>query len=249
MDEKIFNRVEKKYLITNEEYKSLLVPIKKFMKHDGYYKSGVYNIYFDTDNYDLIIQSIEQPIFKEKLRARSYKGYDKVFFEIKTKLRHGTFKDENQDNNIGYKRRVLVTKKDYDDFVNKKASFLEIANRHIEEKTDVQIAKEIDYLINYMDLKPKILVYYDRESYLDKNGLRITFDKNLTYREKNLNFSNRVHNQKYFNDEKNIIMEIKSDKALPMWLVKKLSSGRIFPERFSKVGRIYEQLFKSKKVV
>ena len=242
MDEKIFNRVEKKYLIDKGQYRSIMIPIRKFMEHDGYYKSGVYNIYYDNDNYDLIIQSIEQPIFKEKLRVRYYKGYDKVFFEIKTKLRHGTFKDEDMDNNLGYKRRVIITQQDYNDFINKKAPFLEVANRHIEEGTDLQIAKEIDYLINLMDLKPRILMYYDRESYINDKDLRITFDKNLSYREKNINFNKKTHNQKYFTDDKNIIMEIKTSSAMPMWLVKKLSAEQIYPQRFSKIGHIYQRI-------
>ena len=106
MDSKVFDRIEKKYLITKKEKDIFLKAIKKNMKKDGYHISKVYNLYFDTDNYDLIIQSIEQPVFKEKLRARSYGGYDRVYLEIKTKLR-------SPDNNVGYKRRVLITKKDF----------------------------------------------------------------------------------------------------------------------------------------
>ena len=87
MDIKIFDRVEKKYLITAKQRDEILKVIKTNMKKDGYHKSTVFNIYFDTDNYDLIVKSIEKPEFKEKLRARSYGGYDKVFLEIKTKLR------------------------------------------------------------------------------------------------------------------------------------------------------------------
>ena len=85
-DQKTFDRIEKKCLITSEQKYHMLGVINEHMRQDGYFISEVFNIYFDTDNYDLIIQSIEQPIFKEKLRARSYGGFDKVFFEIKTKL-------------------------------------------------------------------------------------------------------------------------------------------------------------------
>ena len=79
-DIKTFDRVEKKCLITKEQKSAMLSEIQQHMQKDGYYDSEVYNIYFDTDHYDLIIQSIEQPMFKEKIRARSYGGYDKVFF-------------------------------------------------------------------------------------------------------------------------------------------------------------------------
>jgi SPX domain protein involved in polyphosphate accumulation len=46
------------------------------------------NIYFDTDDYELIRTSLEKPVYKEKLRLRSYgvpKETDTVFVEIKKK--------------------------------------------------------------------------------------------------------------------------------------------------------------------
>ena len=55
MDGKVFDRIEKKYLITKDDKKELLKTIKKHMEKDNYHKSEVYNLYFDTDNYDLII--------------------------------------------------------------------------------------------------------------------------------------------------------------------------------------------------
>ena len=53
-DQKTFDRIEKKCLITKEQKKKILPVVKKYMEEDGYYKSEVFNIYFDTDNYDLI---------------------------------------------------------------------------------------------------------------------------------------------------------------------------------------------------
>ena len=242
MDTKIFDRIEKKYLLTKSQEKAILKELKKHTQKDKYHKSGVFNIYFDTDNYDLIIQSIDHPVFKEKLRARSYEGYDKVFFEIKTKLL-------GEDDNVGYKRRVLVTHKDYDELVAGRATMLKLASRKIEQPSDLQIAKEIDYFIQHFDLKPKILVYYSRESYKnDDNGLRITFDKNLKYRHKNLKFTKKSTDKTLLKSDKNIIMEIKAHGIMPLWLVNLLSSEKIYPERFSKIGKVYEQLKKEENV-
>lgn len=235
MDEKIFDRVEKKYLITSKQKKDILKVINKNMKKDPYFKSGVYNIYFDNDNYDLIIQSIDHPVFKEKLRARSYEGYDKVFFEIKTKML-------GKDNNLGYKRRVLITHDDYDDLIKNKTSIVELAGRKIEKGSDLQIAREVDYFIKHFDLKPKILVYYNRESYRGENSLRITFDQNLKYRNSNLSFSKNSKDKTYFKNRNNIIMEIKAQGFLPLWLAKALSSLHVYPQRFSKIGKVYERI-------
>lgn len=241
MDEKIFDRVEKKYLIDSATKKRLLKTIAKHMQKDGYHKSQVFNIYFDTDNYDLIIQSIEQPKFKEKLRARSYGGYDKVFLEIKTKLR-------GKENNVGYKRRVLITHDDYKKLIAKKSTAVELASQKIETPADLQIAREVDYLIDHFDLKPKILVYYNRESYVGENSLRITFDENLSSRDQNLNFAENPRDHHYFHGQKNIIMEIKAQGVMPLWLVQELSKVQAYPQRFSKIGNIYTLIRKEQNV-
>lgn len=242
MDSKVFDRIEKKYRIDSKQKKTLLKTIKKNMKKDSYFKSEVINLYFDTDNYDFIIQSIDQPDFKEKLRARSYGGYDRVFLEIKTKLRG------KDDANVGYKRRIMITHKDFDELIKKKTTLLELAKRSVETKNDLQIAKEIDYFLEQFDLKPKILVFYDRESYKGEDNLRVTFDENLSYRDHNLKLIKRKHDKIYFKDKRNIIMEIKVNGAFPLWLVELLSENKIYPERFSKIGKIYQKIRKEENV-
>ena len=37
-------------------------------------------------------------------------------------------------------------------------------------------------------------------------------------------------------------MEIKAHGTLPLWLVKILSTERIYPEQFSKIGKVYTKL-------
>lgn len=241
MDGKVFDRIEKKYLITADDKKQLLKTIKKNMKKDGYYKSEVYNLYFDTDNYDLIIQSIDQPPFKHKLRARSYKGYDRVFLEIKTKVR-------GRDLNPGYKRRVMITHSDFDDFVSGKKTIQELAAKSEETKSDLQIAKEVDYLVTHHHLKPKLLIFYNRESYKNDDSLRITFDENLKYDYKNLSLNQAKRGKMYFKDKRNIIMEIKAPSVLPLWLVQILSESKLYPQQFSKVGKSYERIIKEQNV-
>lgn len=237
MDGKVFDRIEKKYLITKEDKKAILVAIKKHMAKDSYHKSEVFNLYFDTDNYDLVIQSIDQPIFKHKLRARSYGGYDRVFLEIKTKIR-------GQDMNPGYKRRVMVTHQDFDELIKGKTSMVELSSRQVETRSDLQIAREVDYLIDHFKLKPKILIIYSRESYKGEDNLRITFDEKLKFRNSNLSFNRTKRDKIYFKDKHNTIMEVKAHGVLPLWLVEEMSRLKIYPQQFSKVGKIYEKLTK-----
>ena len=62
------------------------------MNPDAYNRNGeayrISNIYYDTENDQLIRASIEKPVYKEKLRLRAYgtpELTDNVFVEIKKK--------------------------------------------------------------------------------------------------------------------------------------------------------------------
>ena len=247
MESKVFDRIEKKYLITKQDKRDLLKLIRRNMTKDGYHKSEVLNLYFDNDNYDLITQSIDWVDFKEKVRARSYAGYDRVFMEVKTKIHPAEHRSKHQEyedieDNIGYKRRVMITHEDFEELINHRATLESLASRSIETKNDIQIAKEIDYLIRHFNLKPKILITYKRESYKDGKGLRITFDEQLKYRNKNLSFTKGKRDKIYFKDDHDIIMEIKANGVIPLWLVRKMSELKLYPQKFSKIGKIYERI-------
>lgn len=101
--EKSFKRHEIKYLITINQYINLMDYLSDKVEKDVFYKSTIYNVYYDTDNFELIRKSIEKPIYKEKLRIRSY---DKptldssVYVELKKKYDH-----------IVYKRREKIAYK------------------------------------------------------------------------------------------------------------------------------------------
>ena len=90
-----FNRIEKKYLLDEFQYLQLFDFLKDKIITDVYGESTIYNLYYDT-SFDLLIKkSLERPIFKEKLRIRSYclpKKKDLVFIEIKRKYQGVVYK-------------------------------------------------------------------------------------------------------------------------------------------------------------
>ena len=90
-------------------------------------------------------------------------------------------------------------------------------------------------------------MYYDRTSYEDDNSLRITFDENLRYRTKSLKFKQNKRDKVYFKN-KSIIMEIKANGVMPLWLVHVLSGAKAYPTSFSKIGKVYENLRKENNV-
>ena len=104
----VFNRCEKKYLLNQEQYETMLDKISTYMVMDTYNKQGQFykisNIYYDTVNNDIIRTCIDKPVYKEKLRIRSYgvpSVEDRVFVEIKKKY-----------DGIVYKRRTQMKLKD-----------------------------------------------------------------------------------------------------------------------------------------
>lgn len=220
----IFKRFEQKYILTKEQFININDMLDKYFNKDKYFKSNIYNIYFDNDNNDMIINSIEKPIYKQKVRLRSYKEAeekDTVFLEVKKKYK-----------GIVYKRRVNITLKEFGNYFHRKQF----------PKCDQQIIKEIDYVINYFNLHPSIFVAYDRLSYYakDDKNFRITFDTNLRSRFNNFSLNDTNENKAFFDDEV-YIMEVKSLYNLPIWFITILNENKIYPRSFSKVGNIYKK--------
>ena len=223
MPKTIFERTEKKYVITVSQKNELLSLISDKIKSDEYGKSNVNSIYYDTDDYRLIRNSIDKPVYKEKLRLRSYlvpKGNSLVFLEFKKKYK-----------GVVYKRRKTLK---YDD-----------AQKYLKSRIlpdNSQIMREIDWTMNfYKTLKPKMFIGYDRLAYVGKEdkNLRITFDFNLRYRTDNLsldcgNYGESIIGNNY------CVMEIKALNAMPLWLCKALDELKIYPSSFSKYGTAYQ---------
>ena len=222
-----FRRVEQKYLLSKEKYDELMNLISYHLKKDNYYKSKICNIYFDTNNYDLIINSLEKSNYKEKVRLRSYNTptlNDNVFFEIKSKL-----------DGVVYKRRVTIKLNDFYQYLN--GNDILTSNQ--------QIMKELDYTLKKYKLVPKYYIAYDRTSYYDKDdyNFRITFDENIRSRNIDLKLEYGDAGKLFFK-EKKYIMELKSIGALPLWFTSILSELEIFPNSFSKYGNIYKEKLK-----
>ncbi len=224
VNKNIFKRVEQKYILTKSQYLSLQDIVNEHFKKDIYYQSNIYNLYFDNTNNDMVINSIEKPPYKDKIRLRSYnepKQSDQVFLEVKKKF-EGTV----------YKRRLSLTLQEWEDYHNK----------NILPTHDLQIMKEIDYEIKFFNLKPTFFVAYDRLSYYSKDdeNFRITFDTNLRSRSTDLKLKDTKENKPFF-DEEIYIMETKSLYGLPLWFTEELAKYKIYPSSFSKVGNIYEK--------
>lgn len=219
-----FKRTEKKYLMSPETYERLREALDPYMQVDEYGLHTICNIYYDTEHYDLIRTSLDKPIYKEKLRLRSYgipNDDSKVFIEIKKKYK-----------GVVYKRRIMLPHSQAAAYLNEG-----IYPSH----KDSQILHEIDYFIKFYQPKPKLFLAYDRIAMFGRadSRFRLTFDQKIRSRENRLSLTEGDDGTLLFGDKPLYLMEVKIDGALPLWLSHILTELEIYPVSFSKYGTIY----------
>ena len=61
-----FKRVEKKYMLTREQYKAMLLGMAFRMIPDEHPRYTIGNVYYDTTDYDLIRASLEKPVYSKQ---------------------------------------------------------------------------------------------------------------------------------------------------------------------------------------
>ena len=235
----VFNRYEKKFIINDETYHKILPLLEEYMEVDEYSRNGdfytICNIYYDTQSNEIIRKSLDRPMYKEKLRLRSYGTVglqDKVYLEIKKKF-----------NGCVNKRRTSIV--------------LEDAYRYLETKQkpkarnliNEQILNEIDFFINrYPDLKPTVFLSYDRNAMfgIEDRSFRITFDTNIRTRRDNVGLEKGNYGELLI--PKDLwIMEAKIKDAAPLWFAELLSKYQIYPSSFSKYGAEYKRTILNKR--
>lgn len=221
-----FERQEIKYIISKKEKEDFLKEAILYLKQDEYGRFKVCNVYFDTSDYLIARRSIDKPLYKEKLRIRSYgmaNQEDLVFLELKKKY-----------DSIVYKRRIHLPCKDAFKMIAS-GCYYNIHN---------QIEQEIRYFCQlYGMLIPSVYLSYQREAYyaFDDPALRITFDDDILWRNYDFIFNKDNLGYEMLKDEY-LLLEIKAERAMPVWLSRILSQNGIYPSSFSKYGNAYKSI-------
>ena len=219
----VFQRIETKYLLNEDQYRTLQMRLKNIAEEDAYGETSILNIYFDTPEYQLINTSLEKPAYKEKLRLRSY-GVPELntgtFIEIKKKYK-----------GIVYKRRIKMTYAE---------SIAYLYDRQ-PAKEPSQISCEIDYFFkHYQGIRPMMAISYDRiaMSGIYDPALRITFDKNIKWRTEKLDLQTGSDGQDILQPGQ-YLMELKIAGAISLELARIFSELNIRQISFSKYGKAY----------
>ncbi|MGN1418004.1 MAG: polyphosphate polymerase domain-containing protein [Acutalibacteraceae bacterium] len=221
----IFKRYEKKYVVTSSQRQALLSACAQYIVPDKYGESTLYNIYFDTPDYRLIRQSIEKPVYKEKLRIRTYGKPDEqsnAFLELKKKYK-----------GVVYKRRINMR---YGDCIKY------AVRREYPENADSQILREIDYFFSfYPNIRPAVCLFYDRCAYYgrDDRELRLTFDSAVRFRTTDFDLAKGDFGTVLL-DKDLSVLEIKCIGAMPLWLTDALDRLKIYPASYSKYAEAYK---------
>lgn len=220
----VFKRYELKYMLSLAQKEKVLKAMEPYMSLDGYGRTTIRNIYFDTDNYRLIRHSIEGLGYKEKLRIRSYGKADPgstVFVELKKKYQ-----------SIVYKRRISLPET--------AAMKWALGEEPCPKKN--QISQEVDYFLSYYEtLHPVAFISYEREAFFskDQSDFRVTFDDTILSRTEALSLGSDIYGTPLL-PAGMTLMELKCSGSIPMWLTRVLSEEHIYKTSFSKYGTAYK---------
>ena len=219
----IFKRAEMKFMLSDPQRSAMEAALYEYMTPDEFGKSTICNIYYDTPDYRLIRRSLEKPVYKEKMRLRSYgvaTDSSKVFLELKKKSQ-GTV----------YKRRIGLSDSEAEACMNLGSPI----------PRETQIAREMDYFRQlYGEIIPAMYICSDREACFCKTdpNLRISFDRNIRWRSSDLTLTSPPYGEQLLKEGYSI-MEIKIASAMPLWLTHLLCENHLYQSGFSKYGNAY----------
>lgn len=244
----IFRRREQKYLITRKQYKELFIRASSFMRPDKNGSDGRYTVsslYFESPANTIYFETKNKLKYRQKLRLRTYDDTDEestAFFEIKQKHKK-----------VVNKRRLLMPLKEANRYLE--ADLSETLGDY--KTTNQQVMKEIHYFRQLYQLYPEMVVSYDRHALhgVEDDQLRMTFDFDLRARKDDLYLEHGSHGD-YFIDPNLVVLEVKVNDAVPLWLARVLqdldceqksaskfcTSSEMLNEEIGKYTRNYSEL-------
>jgi len=225
---KRFNRFELKYIVDARTRDALVEDIRAQMVPDregG--ERGVYQVtslYYDTPDLQFFRSKIDGIRYRRKLRVRLYghpteDGSAKAMVEIKQRVNRTT-----------QKRRLAVP-------LERAYALCEGEPLDgLEDPKDAAVASEIGYLVRALRLAPKCVISYTRQAFMGgpyEPGLRLTFDHDLWCTEPSALLAPGPHRH-VFLPPGWLVMEVKANDAVPLWVARMLARRSCELKRFSK---------------
>lgn len=242
-----FERKEVKYRLNPVQVREIKQALGAYMAPDEYGQTSITSVYYDTPNRDMISRSLEKPLYKEKLRLRTYGprcAQAPVFIELKKK-----------HEGIVYKRRIAVSEPaaqllmvgvPYERAISRHPLADEAFEADSRSAKNLQIAEEIAACVRRNGpVLPSMAILVERVAWAplldargaEAEGVRITFDERIRYRDMFAPAGKRASVPLLAAGE--AIMEVKVPGAYPLWLVRVLDDCKAYPTSFSKYGEAY----------
>jgi hypothetical protein len=229
-----FNRFELKYVVSLREAERFKHALGAYLLPDDHGDSGgsygLTSLYYDSPDYRFYWEKVDGIKFRRKLRIRCYENGQPlspdtpVYVEIKQRL-----------NRVTQKRRAVLPY----------SQGLQLCDeRRIPEHApqDRAVIEEVAGMLWQYDLRPASLVRYTRLALLGTDydlGLRVTFDRDLTYRTRGLRLHEEQSDLPLFPPDR-CVVEIKVNERIPYWLTELVARHDLGLMRVSKYCRSIE---------
>lgn len=228
--EESFARVETKFMLTPDQEEAIEAGLcRRGFSRTDFGSPAVQSLYYDTPDHRMIRDSLERPLYKEKLRLRAYGppgAQSTSFVEVKKKY-----------DGVVYKRRVALPLRDAYDGLS----------RECLPEDAGQVGREALWLVKHYGLVPSVVIAYDRHAWFNARepGVRITFDRNLAFRNHDLDLTSQAENTVFTRPDQRL-MEIKTGGTYPLWLTRLLWDTRVKRIHYSKYGYAYQHYIQNR---
>jgi hypothetical protein len=235
-------RFELKFVVDAASKTRFLDAVRDKLGADPHGENAVYRVsslYFDTPDYDAVIEKLDGESVRRKYRLRYYTVHRRTgaagetkgvsvadaFMEIKHRIRNTVYKQRTRLTDAGAAR------------ILEDARQLQYLSGHVVTGgVDPVLIDEVERVASQRELRAATVITYLREAWLGTidHRLRVTFDSHCqAYSPRRFG---EVHDQTGTPvlDPGLLIMEIKFDHAIPCWIRDVLVSQQLRLQRFSK---------------
>lgn len=222
-----FARHETKFLITARQRQRLIGLLSDHIRPDEWGRSTVMSLYCDTPSGTMIRHSLEHPVYKEKIRIRSYgvagEGQP-VFLELKQKVK-----------GVTYKRRATMP-------LDRALAF--VAGHGVPEtQIEREIAATVSRYSSCGGVAPAMMISCERQAFfaVDDPSVRLTFDEGIRWSDERLSMTEATDGNTRVLDDDLVLLEVKCGAAMPLWLTRAIASIGLRSTGFSKYGVAWKQ--------
>jgi SPX domain protein involved in polyphosphate accumulation len=226
-----FNRFELKYVLPLSHCGGIIDELEERIRpdrHGGREGYPIVSLYYDSPDFECFWSKIEGLRYRRKVRLRVYPDASGV-----AAIASGSVEIKQRINRTVQKRRLELPIEQAEALCEGQLASDARAGL---DALDAQVAEEVTFLAESLDLRPAAITAYHRRAFegeLDNAGLRVTFDSMVGARVHALNVRAPAPNHLILPQDW-CIMEVKANEAVPDWVTSMLARHDCQLQRVSK---------------